>query len=298
MQRCLGAALLLFLALAQSAWADWKVGRESLDRRLASADFSIYYTLDGAHAFAPDQPVVTRATVAVERSAALLRQLQEADRIFRDELGLRPPFAGARHADGRGIHVHLLALIDKKGSTGDELHRFDYRHFPASEPVLTIAIDHAWQPPGLTPAHELFHAYQYGYTFFKNPWFLEGMARASEHFFKAAPPRQVTLPASSTELDALLQSSYRAESLWNRLVALCGRSFFKDLLENYERIDRLVARERGIDPTLWPEKQQRSTENNPYLLRGLAETVETHCPQRQHDELRAFRQAIQQRLTP
>lgn len=283
-------AFLFFIACHSSAWAGWKSQREALDRHLASTDFRIFYTLEGPGAFPQDVPPATeRATQALTYLDVLVAQLGKADDFYRNELGLRAPLAGPRYAAAHSIDIHILPMADQTGSTGDEIHTFRYQHFAPSPAALTIALSHRWQPTNLTPAHELFHAYQYGYTFFKNPWFLEGMARASEGFFRTATSRHSALPSSPQALDKLMQHSYRAETLWNRLIHLCGKKILKPILEAYGRLDRVAADARDIDPVAWPEKEQRSTTNNRYLLQGLLETLESSCSRNDEAELMIFK---------
>ncbi len=288
-----GAVILLLLSLCWlgHAQAGWKTPRETLDRRLASADFHIYYTLEGEHAFAADVPPgQRRETEARARLVALIEQLQRADRVYREKLSLRPPFASGRHATGLGIDIHILKLDGKSGSTGDELHRFDYRHFPARTGVIAIALSNRWRPTSLTPAHELFHAYQYSYTFFKNAWYLEGMARASENFFRLTQTVTVRLPDSLDELGTLLRESYEASRVWNRIIELCGPGVLAPLLESYDRLDGAAANARNIVPTDWPEDEQWAEANNAFLFRGLHDTlVAPHCSSAASTEIGAFR---------
>lgn len=292
--KLISGVLLLSFLLASASWASWKTPREVLDRRLASADFQIFYTLEGDGAFPWGSPEAERASQAIIYLDALLVQLRKADAAYRDELGLRAPLTGPRYAAARSIDIHILPLADKTGSTGDEIHTFRYRHFAPSPAALTIALSNRWQPASLTPAHELFHAYQYGYTYFKTPWFLEGMARASEGLFRDTPFRQAPLPRNPQALDDLMQSSYRAETLWTRLMYLCGKKILKPVLENYGRLDRVAAAAHGIDPAAWPEEEQRSAANNRYLLQGLSEALTSSCPRDDNSELRLFKALLQQ----
>lgn len=301
--RALGLLLLALLVWSGNTRADWKTPREALDRRLASADFQIYYSLTGEHAFASDSAAgATRATAAEQRLTTLVEQLATADRLYRETLQLRPLFAGGRHAAGRGIDIHILNLEGKNGSTGDELHTFRYRHFAPRANVLAVALSRHWRPPNLTPAHELFHAYQYGYTFFKNAWYLEGMARASEGLLRTRRTVALRLPDSLAALDTLLQQSYSAGRFWNRLIELCGPDFLSPLLTSYDRLDDLAARERGIPQDAWPEREQWAAANNPYLLRGLNETLTApYCISVAGQEISAFKGLIDawlQRATP
>ena len=64
----------------------------------------------------------------------------------------------------------------------------------AGQPYLTIDIDRDIGTRNLTPAHELFHAFQNGYTLFKNAWYTEGTARWAENAFREEPPANKTPP--------------------------------------------------------------------------------------------------------
>ena len=291
--RGIGLLLCGYLCWQAGALAGWKTPREALDQRVTSVDFSIYYTLEGEHAFAPDVPAgKQRETVAAARLSALIEQLNQADRFFRETLGLRPPFSSARYAEAQGVDIHIIKLIDgKSGAAGDELKRFNYRHFPPRTKVLTIALSNKWRPTSLTPAHELFHTYQYGYTFFKTPWFLEGLARTSESLFRTplATPSTTTLPTTLDELDGLLARSYTAAHFWRHLVGRCGSRWLGVMLTTNDRLDDEAARSRGIPIDDWPEYEQRTPENNPYLLRSLRETLAApHCMAAETTEIRAF----------
>lgn len=274
------------LLAAGGAGADWKAPREALDQRYVAGIYRIHYTVVGEHALPAERAGIYAAAVA--------EQLAGADAVYRETLGLRPPLEGKRYASARSIDIHIMRLEGKSGSTGDEPHVFRYRHFASGPPALTIALGNRWRPENLTPAHELFHAYQYGYTYFKNAWFLEGMARASENLFRGRPGYGPPLPRSGQELDDLLSRSYAADAFWNRLFALCGKHVVRQLLESYDRLDDDAARARGIDAAAWPEAQQRAAANDPYLLRGLRATMEGSCPVAESVEVREFLKLLAQ----
>lgn len=286
------ALFLCCLMFAGAVWADWKATREALDQRFVSGVYRVHYTFDGESAFPAYASPNERTARAGTFVAALTAQLAKADAIYRNTLGLRAPLDGKRYAAARSIDIHVMRLDGKMGSTGDEVHVFHYRHFDPSPPALTIALSNRWTPENLTPAHELFHAYQYGYTYFKNAWFLEGMARASENLLRGRPGYGSPLPRIAQEMDELLTRSYAADAFWNRLLALCGKGFVKPLLESYERLDHEAARARGVNPADWPEDEQRAAANNPYLLQGLRETIATACPLEESFELREFHKLL------
>lgn len=295
------SAWLLLIILAAPAGAGWKASREALDQRLTAGPFRIHYTLDGDDAFPPDAPPAQRRERAAAMLGRLAAQLTGADRYYREQLGLTPPLGGARYRDVRAIDVHIRALDGKTGSTGDAPVIYRYRHFTDAVPALSMSISNRWVPPGLTPEHEVFHAYQYGYTSFKNAWFLEGMARSMENAFSGRVPRTEPLPRDSAQMSAVMGRSYRADVFWNRLFSLCdpqcgsaaparfcGAALVRATLEEYRAIDGEAARARGIDPADWPEEEQRSERNNPFLLHGLRRALEKQCPLTDSRELRDF----------
>lgn len=277
------------LLAAAPAGADWKAPREALDFRHVCGPFRIHYTLTGANALA--------TLDTTERVVQLCKRLTLADRIYTEHFGLTPPLANTRYAQVRAIDVHLLELVGKTGSTGDEPIIYRYRHHADPVPALTISLSRQWAPGSLTPEHEVFHAYQYGYTFFKNAWFLEGLARSMEGVFGGST-RDEPLPQDPAGLERVLELSYRASPFWNRLRqrcdpncgtrADCGSRFVRHLLESLRTSDREAAVARGIDPDNWPEDEQRAVANTPWMLMALARTIETSCPVSRDRELQGL----------
>lgn len=282
------AAAGLILAAATGAAADWKAPREALERRLAVGEFRIHYTLEGENAFPPDAPPAQRRERAAELLERLAAQIDGAGRYYREQLGLVPPLDGARYRGVRAIDVHILALEGKTGSTGDAPIVYRYRHLEGAVPALTLSLSNRWVPPNPTPEHEVFHAYQYGYTWFKNAWFLEGLARSMESAFTGKTPRAEPLPRDAGEMRRVMARAYRADGFWNRLRSLCDAGLVRATLEQFQSLDREAARARGIDPADWPEEEQRSERNNPFLLAGLRRAVENRCPLRGNPELQVF----------
>ena len=299
------ALLLCLLALSlPAAAADWRAPREALDQRHIAGVFRIHYATTGSDAI--DGVAPAAATLALR----LGEQLERADRFYSGVMGLTPPLGSPRYPQLRAIDVHVIALEGKKGSTGDAPIVYRYRHFDDFAPALTISIAKRWTPGNLTPEHEVFHAYQYGYTFFKNAWFLEGMANAMEAAFREPPSATAPLPQDAAALRRLLDQSYGAGSFWTRLMRLCdaacpaataerrvpqvcGGRFVKHFLEELRTADPLAARARGIDPGDWPEKEQRSARNNPWLLDSLARSMAAQCPSEGNAELATFLSVLQ-----
>jgi len=293
-----GSLLLLLLALP--AWADWKTSRENLDQRREQGEIRIYYSQAGSNAFPPRQGEGPGSAMQ-----ELLAQFDRANHFYADTLGLVPPLRNKRYRQVRSIDVHILNLDDKMGDTGDAAINYRYRYFDAPSPAITISLSNRWHPPNLTPAHELFHAYQYGYTYFKTPWFLEGLARSMESAFSKRTPVAPPLPQTGSEWREVMTRSYRADTFWNRLLhlcdpackagtagKLCGGFLVRPLLEQYQSLDSVAAKARGIDPGDWPESEQRSNKNNPYLMLGLSRVIETRCPLDNNPELGRFHELL------
>lgn len=310
LKRCTSCGgLLLLLLLALPACADWKTPRENLNQRQVRGEFHIYYTQEGGNAFPADTPLQQRNGQGSTMAERLLAQFEQANHFYADTLGLVPPLLNKRYRQVRSIDVHILNLDRKMGDTGDAEVDYRYRHFDAPSPAITISLSNRWHPPNLTPNHELFHAYQYGYTYFKTPWFLEGLARSMESAFEKRAPIAELLPHSPSELQEIMTRSYRADIFWNRLMQLCdptcqksaakadhpqlcGGTMVRPLLEQYQSLDRTAAKERGIDPADWPEAEQRSDKNNPYLLLGLRRVIEAQCPLDSSPELSRFHELL------
>lgn len=289
MPRKVVAGLILACLFSTGVLAGWKDARESLDQSYNFGNFRIFYTLKGSNAFPGEATESERAVLAPRYLDALADQLARADEHFRSVLGLRPPLSNLRYRGATSIDIHILRLDGKSGSTGDEIHVFRYKHFQSSPAALTIALSNRWQPGNNTPAHELFHAYQYGYTLVKTAWFLEGMARSNESLTSIPGDKRAALPKNVEELGQVLRRSYGAAPLWNRIAEHCGVTIFGDILAAFQRIDPEIARARGLKPMAWPEEEQRSTRNTPYLLRGLSNVLDEHCARKGGRELDEFK---------
>lgn len=303
-------------ALASFAFADWKTPREALDQRYVVGPFRIHYTLTDANAFGTRKSEEERQPDATDMIYRLGKQLLSADHYYGVTMGLTPPLENSRFAGTQSIDVHLLAMDGKRGSSGDAEITYRYRHFQPPLPSLTITLSTKWRPPNLTPEHEVFHSYQYGYTFFKNPWFLEGLARSMETAFKKSTFSSEPLPGDTSTLKQFLTRSYAAAPFWNRLRLLCdpsclsqqgairhpatfgqcGGAFVKSLLETFDTLDDKAAITRGIDRENWPEVEQRSSANEPWMLQGLANTMEQQCPIAGNQELTTLHAVIQQEI--
>lgn len=203
------------------------------------------------------------------------------------------------------IDVHFM-LSKASGTSGDALIKYHYINNVSRDTYsLSILISTKIKSGNLTPAHELLHAYQNGYTFFKNRWFTEGTARWVEYAFKPGTGEQKMLPRNHSTLEQLLAKTYDAKYFWNRIVSLCskapvkltipvilsqakyigsseyvikgnelyGHDFILSLFQKLQQFDDQSAHDRGLDRNHWKESEQKSVENNKYILMALKEAI-------------------------
>jgi hypothetical protein len=98
--------------------------------------------------------------------------------------------------------------------------------------------------------------------------------------------------------DSVCSGSNTPAKAWNGDVYrhsghFCGGKLVRSALEQFQAAEKEAARERGIDPTNWPEREQRSDKNNPLLLRGLRRAIESQCQLHGNPELDAFHRLLE-----
>jgi hypothetical protein len=161
-------------------------------------------------------------------------------------------------------------LPDSNGIAGDAIVNYHRDNDPPEGvEVLTIDLSTRLAARNLSPAHELFHLFQNGYTLFKTPWYYEGVARWSEDLLRAGVGEAGELPASAADLEKLFKLSYGASRFWHRPIVedntFHGARFLKALLEELDREDDVASRDGKLNSLDWPEARQRAAENNRYI---------------------------------
>lgn len=311
--------LFLVVACSQST-GGWKDEREKLDHVFVFGNFRIFYTLQGQNALIDTSDKDRNSVPDIVEDIAL--QLQVADRLYRDVINLTDPFHSKRYGGTiKTIDVHILDSRHR-GESGDAVIAYNYKKIKPPLPPgdsLTITLSRSMKTGNLTPAHELIHAYQNGYTMFKNRWFTEGTARWSEYAFKEGTGDERKLPDNGYDLNDLLTKTYDAKYFWNRLFHLCsgndgtielpadlrnssyignrekiiqgndlnGINLMRNLLENLDSYDDRAAADKGLDQFSWKESDQKSPDNNRYIVMALKKTIlDAECAST--DEVREF----------
>jgi len=176
-----------------------------------------------------------------------------------------------------------------------------------SGPSVVLRLHRALPKSSLTPAHELFHLFQYASLPFLNMWFMEGLARHGQRWMADKRAQSFPLPQTQGEVEALLQQWHDAEGFWNRLAELCGDPvgsgvetadgktrvdvgnpfmigqrflgcFFRHALS---QLQKLCVEMPGRNLTLtepWPTAERRSGANNRFILRAVCATLRELAP--------------------
>lgn len=301
------AALGLLALLGSSAVAQssFEAERGKLRKALVVGRMRFFYATTGFHAVNPTDRNGNGVPDQVDDVAA---QIVGAWLLLVDGLDFPDPFKSGRYRDVKWLDVHFLnrRLLNWNGKAYDEKHQFKHPGDP--EPAWSLCIDIATSvnaTRSLTPAHEVFHIIQNGASFFKTPWYLEGMARWSENSLGRRGfgwlPRAPQWPLSQQDLAKAFASSYDACSCYwepmiravdpdgeippesipadlKRLRYLNGAPVLGDLafpgwrvvrriLLELGRADDVAFKEMGLDQ--WAEWDQRSNANTPYIHRTV-----------------------------
>lgn len=267
-----------------------------LTETLRADPFVIFYTRSGDNA-PPLEDTTHSGTPDYVRNVAI--QLQAANQYYQTILKLTPPLEQPRYRLAKAIHVYLSALPRGNGMAFDEVTRVkgdDGRWWPCA---LTIRISSRLkQPLNPTPAHELFHLYQYGYTQFKVGWMLEGMTRWIESAFNGeiimSKKLQARPPLKGAELFAL---RYSAWPFWQRLArdkyatvtlspelesmryldgspvfrttTLPGGAALRPLLSRLQTLSEEQSRAANLPYYRWPEKLQQSHQFDEVICQAM-----------------------------
>lgn len=283
-------------------WPAWQQSRVALEHRFVRDEFRIFYTLAGTNALPEADRTDSDRDGVPDKIQNIALQLVTARRGYVEVLGLRHPFESPRYKGRvKFIDVNIWSLGNKNGSAGDAIVNY---HRPGDPPegveVITIDLDAKLPPRNLSPAHELFHIFQNGYSQFKNAWYSEGMARWSEDLLREGAGAAGALPANTTELEGLFKLSYDASRFWQAFARATdpagrvsvlqelrdmrypgspkpvieddifhGAQLIKALLEEFDREDDVVSEENGLDPLNWSEARQNAPGNNRHIWNAV-----------------------------
>jgi hypothetical protein len=338
--RITGASLLLVLAAfggeavaATAALAEgrddpgpcWVMGDHNaplLDRMFERDEFRVFYTLKGVNAL-PDLTDHNLNGIP-DRVEDVATQLVAAREIYSGVMGMTPPLQSPRYAKATAINVFLVSM-GAGGGAADEVINYSASGNDEGRCVLRINLHNGNPSTNVSPAHELFHLYQWGSSMFKQTWFMEGTARWSEHALLAAPAPEQPLPKDEAALKRdFLAQVYAAGPVWNRLAVLLdpagrlnlppsllaltyldgrkvaqddelhGAAFMKALFLEMGNASLSIARREGWQAYRWQEADQRNTAFDKDILHAILVVARRQIKERgvKSAELEAFLQLI------
>ena len=275
----------------------------------------VFYIKEGKDAVPLDD--VDRSGVP-DRVEDIAKQVWAAHQLFCKVLKFPDPLGSERYKKVTCIQVSLRNLGGSGGLAYTASQRA--RQIPAGKPTdraIVMAMSHKLNPlKNITPAHETFHLVQYGATYFKNSWFLEGMARWSEHALGRDGLGQVKYsprgrwPQKLEHRQQLWKMKYDAEHvLWNPIAArtnrkgflsnrmlgeklallrysdgtpvlrdrtLQGAEIMRDIVIELGKMDDVAFEELKYES--WSEKNQRAEANNPYIYKTVMDVFRRRVP--------------------
>lgn len=321
---CLG---LLFCLPGFPASADWKAEREHLEKVHIAGPFRIFYSERGKHALAERNQADKNTAGTPAFIEKIGNKLVFARHLYLESFGFADPLESARFK-GRVQHidVHFMRIAGQ-GTSADGIHHLDYQAIPGKTAgALIITLTAYLAADSVSPEHELFHTFQYGYTSIKNAWFTEGTARWVDYAFKQGTGEVRVLPRQQKGLEDFLMMSYGAKHLWRRLAQLCDTHdgafilprdipaslpgglygdfdltihaypFMRSLFENLNSMEKSISRQRGYQLFEWHESEKRSPLNDKAILTALQRTISQY-PCKQGVEIGAFLKVVDAYLT-
>lgn len=253
-----------------------------------------------------------------DRVEDIAKQVWAAHYLFCNVLKFPDPLGGDRYKKVNCIQVSLRDTGGGNGLAFDESQRA--RKIPegnAADRAIVMRIRCGLDPKkNVTPAHETFHLVQYGATYFKNGWYLEGMARWAEHALGKEGLGELKYspggpwPQTLQQLEQLSKMKYDAEYvLWNPIAwrtdrtgvlssrilderitslrysdgspvlrdrSLNGAEIMREVVIELGKVDDIAFRDLKYDR--WSEDNQRATENNPYIYKAVMDVLRRHDP--------------------
>lgn len=304
----------------------------SIDRVLIAGSFRFFWSTQANSKHSPEDITSTHSDGTLPDFVRThLRQLIYAHCTFVEQMGLPDFFesgffvqSGARFLDVVLDDIPVMkGIATAKVIQNTPAYLKDTQYDGLS---ICLRLHRALPFTSLTPAHELFHVFQYAQLPLRNMWFMEGLARHAQSWCSKAKPKTELLPSTQESLESLLHRWHDAEYFWNRISELCvpkaanrkgggalptpevkqgnqtsnphlqGQTFIRHLFAQcalqvaHMRADMPI---RNLPVTgWWPLAEARSGCNAAYILRAIVHAVKA-CGAPPHPELDGFVRLIE-----
>ncbi len=317
MRRSALPGLSIALAMLTANSAALAQERSSLDEHYVLDQIRVFYTNAGQSAVSQEDVDQSGVPDQVEDMA---KQVWAAHRLFCKVLEFPDPFASERYKGVTCIQVSLRDRAEMNGVNGVAFESAQRaRSIPEGRPedrAIVMAVSTQLNPiTNVSPAHETFHLIQYATTYFKNSWYLEGMARWAEHGLAEDGIGEVKYsprgpwPQRPQHLQQLPELGSKSEwVLWNPIAArtdqsgimsdrmlgeelvslrysdgsrvlkdhsLHGVEVMREILLELGEQDDDAFKDLGYES--WSEENQRADQNNPYIYRAVMDVLRRHA---------------------
>lgn len=276
--------------------------------------FLILYSTVGEHALPEAKHIDNNRNGTPDFVEDIALQFHAADKLYEEVFGLRHPLKSPRYKRERVefIKISMKNGMDYSGVAFDGISTYKYHDVLSkvddyrNVKTLAVHISNGISFDNHTPAHELMHLYQNGYTLFKTRWYTEGMARWAESSLAEGTGEVGAIPTNEKERqEQVFDRTYRASLFWNALAKhtdqangkleisgelakmtylngtpiiedhyFYGAKFLKTVLEKLDQEDDLVSEKEGLKSYFWEESRQKSTDNNEHIWQAIEEACE------------------------
>lgn len=281
------------------------------------------YSVEGGNALPSTADMNANGVPDIIDDMAL--QMRVADQIYAEAIDLTRPLEMPRYAKAQFIDVFVKKMDQGNGLAYDEV--VNYRlpnDGKDGQCTLRIDVNKDLARRNLTPAHELFHLYQYAYSNFKARWFLEGTARWAEGIFRSGSAPQQPLPKTQQEIrTSLFAASYNAGRIWTRLASLSdpqertsltgwvtqakytdgslvlprdtvrGAGYLKSVFQGFNDLSGTISEEKGWPRYNWREADQKSSEFDTRMLKVVVSAMPTFVVNQPDSAMKGFAAASQ-----
>lgn len=291
--------------------------KSTLDKHFVYEFVRVFYTQEGKSAVPPTDKDQDGVPDHVEDVA---KQVWAAHHLYCDVLDFPNPFESERFKGANCIQVSIRDTTEMSNVNGVAFSSAQRaRRIPEGKPddrcvVMAIA-KHVKPTTNVTPAHETFHLVQYGASYFKGSWYLEGQARWAEHGLAKDGLGEVKYspvgpwPQATRHLQQLVQMGSKSETvLWNPIAArtdskgllteemlgeellelrysdgspvlkdryLQGAELMRDVLLELGKQDDAAFEDLGYES--WSGENQQSAKNNPYIYKAIMDALRLHA---------------------
>lgn len=266
-----------------------------LENEYVVDEFHVFYSLQGKDALTYVQDSNGEGVPDVIKDIGI--QLKAAKYLYSSLSGLQFPLNQKIFSQARQINVYLLLLPKGNGLAFDRVASETMNDGMQIPCGLKIVLNAALRPAqNITPAHELFHLYQYGYAVFKQKWYLEGMARWMEDTFKPVEKRTRSL-AALPACESNFSRGYGAANYWANYAqrsfasvslpekantyryqdgspvfkanVLPGGGMLEPLFHQLSLYSVEASRAENMANIRWPEEKQQSPRFNTFICQAL-----------------------------